>query len=166
MQIRDGGLLVRAPYGTPLSEIERIISGNRSWVEKQLKKAAEQRENALPPFTAEELKELSDRAAEYLPQRVRYYAPIVGVEPKKIAIRSQRTKWGSCSAKGTISFNCILMLAPPGTVDAVVVHELCHLKRMDHSPAFYAEVTRVLPDYKERDKWLKKNGSALFARMR
>ena len=165
LEIKDGGLLVRAPLRASLDEIERAIERSRGWVEKHLAIDTRERASRLPPFTGEELRALAERAAEYIPQRVRYYAPAVGVEVKKIAIRDQRTKWGSCSAKGNLNFNCLLMLAPPETVDAVVVHELCHLKHMNHSPLFYAEVARVLPDYREREKWLKENGRSVLARL-
>ena len=165
LEIKDGELLVRAPLRASFTDIERVIANSRRWVEKHLELDARERASRLPPFTGDELRALAEKAAKIIPERVKYYAPLVGVEVKKITIRDQRTKWGSCSAKGNLNFNCLLMLAPPETVDAVVVHELCHLKYMDHSPAFYAEVTRVLPDYRERDKWLKENGRLLLARL-
>lgn len=83
----------------------------------------------------------------------------------KIVIRSQRSRWGSCSRKGNLNFNCLLMLAPEDVRDYVVVHELCHLIHMDHSPMFWKEVERVLPDYKRPNNWLNKNGSLLMARL-
>ncbi|MBR4241372.1 MAG: M48 family metallopeptidase, partial [Eubacterium sp.] len=75
------------------------------------------------------------------------------------------TKWGSCSSKGNLNFNCLLMLTPPEVIDSVVVHELCHRKEMNHSKRFYDEVLRVYPDYKKWNKWLKDNGSAIMNRM-
>ena len=108
---------------------------------------------------------MADRALEVIPRRAAYYAPLVGVQYGRITIRNQRTRWGSCSGKRNLNFNCLLMLAPPEVVDSVVVHELCHLKEMNHSPRFYAEVLRVFPDYRKWDKWLKENGAALLARM-
>ena len=70
---------------------------------------------------------------------------------------------GSCSSKGNLNFNCLLMLAPPKVLDSVVVHELCHRKEMNHSKRFYAEVLRVFPDYWAQDKWLKENGNILMS---
>ena len=76
---------------------------------------------------------LADQAVKTIPEKVRYYAPLVGVTYGRITIRNQRTRWGSCSSKGNLNFNCLLMLAPPEVLDSVVVHELCHRKEMNHS---------------------------------
>ena len=119
----------------------------------------------VSPDDAKRLRELADSALKYIPERVRYYAPIVGVSYGRITIRSQRTRWGSCSSKGHLNFNCLLILAPPEVIDSIVVHELCHRKEMNHSPRFYAEVLRVYPDYYKWNDWLKKNGAALLARL-
>lgn len=116
----------------------------------------------MPP---EELKTLTDRAKQVFPARVAYYAPLVGVSYGRITVRHQRTRWGSCSSKGNLNFNCLLMLAPPEVIDSVVVHELCHRKVMNHSKRFYAEVLRVFPEYRKWQKWLRLNGSALMRRM-
>ena len=88
------------------------------------------------------------------------------MEYGRVTIRAQRTRWGSCTARGDLSFNCLLMLAPPEAIDSVVVHELCHRRHMDHSPAFYTEVLRAFPDYHEWQRWLKENGPVLLARAR
>lgn len=68
-----------------------------------------------------------------------------------------------CIPKGNLNFNCLLMLTPPGVLDSIVVHELCHLKHMNHSKRFYAEVTKALPEYREHQKWLKEHGETLLA---
>lgn len=109
-----------------------------------------------------EIDELMKQAKKVIPERVAFFAPLVGVVPGRIAIRCQKTRWGSCSAKGNLNFNCLLMLAPPEVMDSVVVHELCHLKQMNHSKKFYDEVLRVMPDYRTRQKWLKEHGAELL----
>ena len=116
-------------------------------------------------LTEAEIDELKARAAEVIPARVSYYAQIVGVEYGRITIRCQKTRWGSCSSKGNLNFNCLLMLAPPEVLDSVVVHELCHLKEMNHSKAFYDEVLRAYPNYKQDHQWLKEHGSELMSRV-
>ena len=109
-----------------------------------------------------EIDELMKQAKKVIPERVAFFAPLVGVRPGRIAIRCQKTRWGSCSAKGNLNFNCLLMLAPPEVMDSVVVHELCHLKQMNHSKKFYDEVLRIMPDYRTRQKWLKEHGAELL----
>ena len=113
----------------------------------------------------EEIRDLADRALRVIPARAAHFAPLVGVTYGRITIRNQKTRWGSCSGKGNLNFNCLLMLAPPEVLDYVVVHELCHRKQMNHSAAFWAEVARVIPDYKEHVQWLKTEGSRLMRRM-
>lgn len=83
----------------------------------------------------------------------------------RISYRFQRTRWGSCSARGDLSFNCLLLLCPPEVLDYVVVHELCHRRHMDHSGRFWAEVAVMLPDYQARRAWLREHGPALMARL-
>ena len=100
-----------------------------------------------------------------VPGRVAHFASLVGVNYGRITIRNQRTHWGSCSSKGNLNFNCLLMLAPAEVLDYVVVHELCHRKEMNHSARFWTEVEKVIPDYKVHEKWLKTEGSRLMRRM-
>lgn len=168
LQIKDGKLIVRAPRTAKQVEIDAIIDQHRSWIEKHLHKAEQYRQaaEALAPLTMEEIRTLADQALTRIPERVRHFAPLIGVTYGRITIRNQRTKWGSCSAQGNLNFNCLLMLTPPEVLDSVVVHELCHRKEMNHSDRFYAEVLRVFPDYKKWDKWLKENGPVLMQRMR
>ena len=113
-------------------------------------------------LTMEEIRRLAQEAVRVIPERVAYYAPKVGVTYGRISIRHQKTKWGSCSSGGNLNFNCLLMLAPETVRDYVVVHELCHRKQMNHSEAFWAEVERVLPGYREARKWLKTHGQELM----
>ncbi|MBQ8432143.1 MAG: M48 family metallopeptidase [Clostridia bacterium] len=167
LEIGAKGLLVRAPYGTEASAVERFVEAHRGWIEKHLavrnRRAAEQKE--IPPLTREELTALAEEAARILPARVAHYAAQIGVSYGRITVRSQRTKWGSCSAKGNLNFNCLLLLAPPQVLDCIVVHELCHRKEMNHSPRFYREVYRVYPAYDQWNRWLKENGFRLLARL-
>jgi hypothetical protein len=101
------------------------------------------------------------QARAVLAGRVEYYARTYGFEVEKIRISSARTRWGSCSAKKTLSFTWRLVMAPPEVIDYVVVHELCHLRELNHSPSFWAQVEAILPGYKSQRKWLKQNGGKL-----
>ena len=167
LEITPKGLIVRAPYSASDEQIAETVKKHGDWIKKHAA-GMEEALRSRPPaerLTAEEIRKLADDALKVIPERVAHYAPLVGVTYSRITIRNQRSKWGSCSSKGGLNFNCLLMLAPPEVRDSVVVHELCHRKHMNHSSAFYEEVLRVLPDYKAQDKWLKKNGLMLMARL-
>ena len=168
LEIRAGELIVRAPLWVSEREIRRVLEERRDWIEKHLKKAEEEqkRMDAAEPLSAAELRALARQAKAYIPQRVAHYAPLVGVSYGRIFIRNQKTLWGSCSSRGNLNFNCLLMLTPPEVIDSVVVHELCHRKHMDHSQRFYTEVLRVYPEYRRWHRWLKENGKLLMARAR
>ena len=93
-------------------------------------------------------------AATHLAGRVEHYSPRLGVRPSRVTIRGQRSRWGSCSGKGTVSLNWRLMMVRNTLVDYVVVHELCHLRHMNHSPHFWAMVSGIIPDYGDRRRSL------------
>jgi predicted metal-dependent hydrolase len=102
-----------------------------------------------------------ERGLERITQRVQYYAPKVGVTPRAIAVRELGNRWASCSPKGNLAFHWKCMMAPPTIIDYIIVHELCHFYHLDHTDAFWNEVDKVLPGYRERKDWLKKNGAAM-----
>lgn len=160
----DAQVIVRAPNRAPLSEINRFIGEKADWIDKSLNKMRQRQEtqSQRKELSPQEVKLLVTRAKRIIPQRVRYYAEIMGLDYGRITIRMQKSRWGSCSAKGNLNFNCLLMRTPETIIDYVVVHELCHLKEMNHSERFWAEVEKVLPDYKERRKWLKDHESEIM----
>ena len=161
----DGSVIVRAPRAASLRQIETLLREKADWIARAQAKARQRAgAAAAAPLTEAELQTLRARAKEYLPGRVAYYAGLLGVDYGRITVRAQKTRWGSCSARGDLSFNCLLMLAPPEVIDSVVVHELCHRRHMDHSAAFYADVLRAFPEYRKWHRWLKENGPLLLAR--
>ena len=165
--IKDGTVEVRAPYRMSEAQIRDFLEKHRAWIEKTLEKDRKLKAELknLPTITFEDIKVLAEKAKEVIPERVRYYAGKIGVTYGRITIRNQKTVWGSCTAKGNLNFNCLLMLTPPEVLDSIVVHELCHRKHMNHSTEFYTEVLRVYPDYRKWEKWLKENGKRLIAQM-
>lgn len=165
----DLSVTVRAPQHTTSKEIEHILFKKKDWIEKHIEKMkvrkARCEEQKVERLTNEELQSLAERALEYIPQRVYHFARLIGVDYGRITIRNQKTRWGSCSGKGNLNFNCLLMLMPPDIIDYVVVHELCHRKEMNHSPAFWREVAKILPDYKKAEAWLKAEGGSIMRRV-
>ncbi|HPS70058.1 MAG TPA: SprT family zinc-dependent metalloprotease [Candidatus Cryosericum sp.] len=101
------------------------------------------------------------RARAVITDRVAWYAPAMGVHPGRIRITGAERRWGSCSASGTLSFAWRLVMAPPEIIDYVVVHELAHLREMNHSERFWAVVAGAMPDYDARRRWLRDNGGLL-----
>ncbi len=167
IHITPEGVFVRVPKNATDADVKRLVESHRAWLEKHLAKQEKARVamEGITPLSAEEFRALADRALQYIPERTAYWAKIMGVTYGRITIRNQKTKWGSCSAKGNLNFNCALMLAPPEVIDSVIVHELAHLKEMNHSPRFYAAVNAVFPEYDKWNGWLKENGAAIMRRM-
>lgn len=163
----DLSVLIRAPYHMPDRDIEKFLRESDEWIRKHREKAAKRlkEKEETPKLSMDEIRRLAEEASKDIPERVRHFAPLVGVTYGRITIRNQKSRWGSCSAKKNLNFNCLLMLAPPEQRDYVVVHELCHLKEMNHSKRFWNEVERILPDYKKSEKWFRENGGALMAKM-
>lgn len=158
-----GEVEVRCPTRMRKADIEAFLESKRPWIEKHVKAIADR--PPQPPLSPAEIQALARQASQLIPQRIAHFSPKIGVTYGRITIRSQHTRWGSCSAKGNLNFNCLLLLAPPEVLDYVVVHELCHRKEMNHSPKFWAEVEKILPNYKQSKQWLKTNGQALIARL-
>ena len=155
-----GRVIVRSPRHMSRNSVDEFVRSKQVWIEKHL--AIRQTRPAPPPLTREQLQTLAEEALAFIPDRAAYYAPLVGASYGRITIRAQRSRWGSCSSKGNLNFNCLLMLVPAHVLDYVVVHELCHLRELNHSPRFWAEVERILPDYKVSRTWLKEHGDSLI----
>lgn len=103
----------------------------------------------------------SVKGIERIMQRVKYFAPKVGVNHSGVVVKELGYRWASCTKSGMLNFHWKCMMAPPKIIDYMVVHELCHLHQRSHSDAFWNEVDKVMPDYSERKLWLKKHGAGL-----
>lgn len=167
LEVNERGILVRAPRFASNAQIERFVRTNADWIDRRLRKLEQRKAQAEEAglLTEAEIESLKKQARDVIPERVDYYAGMLGVSYGRISIRCQKTRWGSCSRTGNLNFNCLLMLAPAEVLDSVVVHELCHRREMNHSARFYAEVRQAMPDYDRWNRWLKKNGPLLMARV-
>lgn len=152
----DGTLLVLAPQRYPDSEIEALIGRHHVWIERHrdIAKRRALREQTLAG-SKDQVEALYRTAHQFIPARVAYFARQMGVTPTGIRITSAAKRFGSCSAANSLCFSYRVMMYPPEAIDYVIVHELAHIRHHDHSPAFYAFVESVLPDYRRAEAILK-----------
>ena len=158
-----GQVLIRCPMRMSRKQIEGFVASKQDWICRHLARIAAS--PPQPPFTEEALQEMTQWAKQVLPERVAFWADRAGVTYGRITIRRQRSRWGSCSAAGNLNFNCLLAVMPEAVADYVIVHELCHRRHMNHSPDFWADVRRILPDYETARLWLKAEGGKYIARL-
>jgi predicted metal-dependent hydrolase len=153
-------LVVRAPWWLPVFAIRQAVGRKSAWI---LKKQAQAKEQApsLPEVSGVQdqavVAQQRERARRLITERVRWYAQKYGFEYSRIRINSARTRWGSCGPSGSLNFTWRLVLTPLPVIDYVVVHELAHLRVRGHSARFWAQVERILPDYRCRRAWLREN---------
>jgi len=142
------------------AEIDQIIESHREWL--AIERAKQRPRLRLDP---RHISEVEARLAvrELVAMLIDEEAPAIGVEPMRIQIRDQRSRWGSCSTRGTLSFNWRLVLAPFDVLDYVVVHELCHLREPNHSRRFWKLVEQRRPDWRAQRDWLHEHGPELLA---
>ena len=151
---RECEVVVRAPRRATRERIEAFVLAHTEWINKKLEIQRE-RLQKHPELDESEVEALILRARAVLPDRVAHFSALMGVEPTHISINRARTRYGSCSDKGRINFSCYLMRFDERAIDYVVVHELAHLKHLNHSRSFWAFVESILPDYRQRKRLLK-----------
>ena len=160
----DGQVIIRAPEGISEGVLMEFVRTRQEWILKKWFDSETKRRNLAQvfPHDYEEDPKLEAayrrKARERIGQRTAYFAALMGVTYGRISIRSAKTRWGSCSSEKNLNFNWKLILALPEVLDYVVIHELCHLKEMNHSKAFWDEVEKVMPEYETYKLWLKENG--------
>ncbi len=160
----NGKVKLRAPKSATDQVLQKFARQKEAWIIKKYlmmeEKQKAQMERGLPDYVKHpELEQVYRRKAkERLGEQAAYFARKMGVTYEKISIGAAKTRWGSCSGRGNLNFHWKLILMPPQVLDYVVVHELAHRKEMNHSPAFWAEVETILPDYKDWRRWLKTYG--------
>jgi predicted metal-dependent hydrolase len=154
LKITEGGLVVLAPTGLSRERIDQIVNKHEKWIEKHTEKVKRE-SDFWGSMTDEDIRALREDAREILTKKTRLYSNIMGLSYGRITITGAKTRFGSCSSAGALSYSYRLMAYPDRAIDYVVVHELCHLVHMNHSREFYALLERYLPDYKERRALLK-----------
>ncbi len=168
----DNIFLVRAPLYLSDEYIKNFVAEHEKNIARLFKRAEKRRETERkaekPVFpkahslTPSDIKKMKEDLIQTVTRKCDYYAGILGINYHKITIRTERTVWGSCTRTGNLNFNVLLSLVPDDVLDYVIVHELCHRKQMNHSKKFWSLVESILPDYRDKYYYLKKNGKALI----
>jgi predicted metal-dependent hydrolase len=152
---REGRVRVTIPRGGSQREADAFARRHARWIARQRARLT------APAVPAAERQALRAQAALVLPARLEALAAHHDLEVARISIRNQQTRWGSCGRDGHICLNWRLLLMPDSVRDYVLIHELMHLKRMDHSPAFWRLVREACPDYLVARRWLRQHGPSL-----
>mgnify|MGYP000857752994 CR=1 FL=1 len=163
---KDADIIVRVPRRMSDDEVAHIVDARREWLKNHVQRQQSRHRELeqVAPLSLREIESLRAAARVDFAARTRHHARELGLAYGRVTIRLQKTRWGSCSNRGNLNFNCLLMLAPETVRDYVVIHELCHLMEMNHSPRFWAKVEMACPDYRSAREWLKNYGDALMAR--
>jgi predicted metal-dependent hydrolase len=161
--LSNGCVRVTVPRGGSRREAQAFYDERRAWVDAQRQRIAELRSTLPPDLSDAEQLALRAKARVELPARLERLAAQVGLTVKRVTIRSQQHRWGSCSSSGRICLNWRLVTMPEWVRDYVMYHELMHLRRMDHSPAFWRLVAEVCPRYQEARRWLRRHAHAPHA---
>ena len=159
LEVRDAHtVLARIPNRVSDRELQTFVEHHRDWILEKIAVMAEREENRkTTPVPEPELLSKTDwmKVQLKIGKRVRHYCEVMGVKVGLVTVKNQKTRWGSCSAKGNVNFNYRLAFLPEELLDYVVIHELAHRRHMDHSKEFWAEVEHYCPDYRERRVKLK-----------
>lgn len=170
----DGRVTVRAPYWCSRADADAFVREKRDWIRRKLREQrlrAVAREEAaknapdgmLPrPRNVKERERCIRQAASIFAEKTAHYAEAMGVDYSRITLRQQKTRWGSCSARGSLNFNWKLVFASEPVLDYVIVHELAHRREMNHSPRFWSVVEEAMPDYRAQRAWLRRYGDTLL----
>ncbi len=159
LEVRAGGeVFARIPGRLSDRELKKFLEEHKGWIFDKVR-LSEEREEKRKAVDAPRLGEMTAaqtvRMKERFLERVRHYSGLMGVAVGRVTVRSQKSRWGSCSAKGNLNFNYLLYFLPEELLDYVVVHELAHRRHMNHSGEFWEEVGRYFPDYKRCRRELK-----------
>ena len=165
----EGKVVVRAPRRCARRVIEELLREKEGWILDHLQKIRLRREEQQarrdnqPKWQESDYARARSLAKAVFQQKAELYAHLMQVDYGRITVRDQKTRWGSCSAKGNLNFNWRLILAPEDVLDYVVIHELAHRREMNHSDRFWRIVESVMPDYRERRQWLRDHGDQLMS---
>lgn len=151
---KDASITVKAPISASKAAIEQLLEKHRPWIEKRQRQVRE-RASRRAPLSPQQIEEMKKLARDVMERKTRYFARIMGVKYKYVKITSAKTRWGSCSADNAICYSYRTMLLTDRQRDYIAIHELAHIKQKNHSGFFYAEIEKVMPDYRQVQKSIK-----------
>ena len=151
----DGRVVATAPYRATYGAMERFLFSREDWIKKALSKFAS-RKSVLPGLGVVNYKKHKGQARGFVLDRLEHFNQFYNFKYNRVSIRNQKSRWGSCSKKGNLNFNYKIIFLPPEQADYIIVHELCHLKELNHSKRFWDLVSCAIPCYKEIRRKLKK----------
>ncbi len=154
----DGSVVVTAPMGVNPSAVEKFVFSKRRWISDKLDLFKSMDSGAVRKFSRGDYLKHKEKALEIIKERIAFYGEIYRCSFNRICVKNQRTRWGSCSKKGNLNFNYKIIFLPEILRDYIIVHEMCHLNELNHSPKFWALVGRVFPNYLELRRDLRKQG--------
>jgi predicted metal-dependent hydrolase len=152
----DGSVRVTLPRWGSRRHAEDFAAQQGPWIERQRQRVRERRHDRVP-LDPDVVKALRHRAASELPAQLKALAAAQGLTVARVSVRNQRSRWGSCSPSGHICLNWRLVLMPDFVREYVLIHELMHLRRLDHSPKFWKLVEAACPQYRIARRWLRES---------
>jgi hypothetical protein len=153
----DGRVVVTAPRFASKQMIEQFVASKSEWIKEKLAHFKKHPRVLVPKHTKKEIVAYKKQARQLVEARIKHFNAIYNFKFQRIAIRNQKTRWGSCSKKGNLNFNYKIVLLPPELADYIVVHELCHLGELNHSRNFWALVEKTVPNWRELRMSLRKD---------
>lgn len=156
----DGRVRVTLPRWGSMREAREFFGRLDDWIDKQRRRLEADR-RAVPRVPNTDRRGAMERAKRELPPRLYELARALNLQPERVSIRNQRWRWGSCSPRGHICLNWRLVLMPAWVRDYVLIHELMHLRRLDHSAKFWKLVEQACPEYQSARRWLREHGRSL-----
>lgn len=158
-----GTLAISAPYWVSGGFIERFLREHAEWIGEKVKLFERLGPSSIMRGGKRDYARHKEAAHALAEARLEHFNQAYGFRYRRISIRNQKTRWGSCSKQGNLSFNYRIALLPPALADYVILHELCHLGALDHSQCFWALVERSMPDYRERRRALRRPGAPVLS---
>ena len=154
----DGGVSLTCPFYVSEKRAFDFLNDNLEWVVKKIKERKKSIDPNIAIFSVEHYKKHKEEARKLVEERIEYWNGFYNFNFNRISIRNQRNRWGSCSSKGNLNFNYKILFLKKELGDYLIVHELCHLKHLNHSKDFWKTVSLTIPDHRERARLLKNDG--------